>query len=211
MHSTWQNHVWQPSPSYSWRGCRFQAFSFALRFFTGLGARDDWPMYVWVLRHNSFFFVHMCCPLLGSCHQQARVRRWLLFFISNFLSPSWPNILNFPVTCPGWLFIFAQQQSSESVWNNRSMKVFLLQHNTPVPTGQFNGTAVRVPNNDLLCTRRGCRCLKQDLERLDKKLILNVLVEEKKEGIRCSGLYLRKMTNANTRKIMWCFIFRSLK
>ena len=62
------------------------------------------------------------------------------------------------------------------------MKVFLLQHNTPVPTGQFNGTAVRVPNNDLLCTRRGCRCLKQDLERLDKKLILNVLVEKKKEG-----------------------------
>ena len=105
-----------------------------------------------------------------------------LFFISNFLSPFWPNIFHFPVTCPGWLFIFAQQQSSESVWNNRSMKVFLLQHNTPVPTGQFNDTAVRIPNNDLLCTRWGCRCLKQDLERLDKKLILNVLVEEKKEG-----------------------------
>ena len=55
--------------------------------------------------------------------------------------------------------------TSESVWNNRSMKVFLLQHNTPVPTGQFNDTAVRVPNNNLLCSRRGCRCLKQHLMR----------------------------------------------
>jgi len=92
-----------------------------------------------------------------------------LFFISNFLSPFWPNIFHFPVTCPGWLFIFAQQQSSESVWNNRSMKVFLLQHNTPVPTGQFNDTAFRVPNNNLLCSRRGCRCLKQHLLKVDSK------------------------------------------
>ena len=69
--------------------------------------------------------------------------------------------------------------TSESVWNNRSRKVFILEHNTPVPIGQFNDTVVRVPNKILLC--RG-RCLKQHLDRLDIKLILKVLVEEKREG-----------------------------
>ena len=70
--------------------------------------------------------------------------------------------------------------TSESVWNSRSIKAFLLQHNTPVPIGQFNDTAVRLPNKNMLCARQGCNCLKQHMERLDKKLILNILVEEKK-------------------------------
>ena len=118
--------------------------------------------------------------ILSPTSESAKVTFVLYFKLSlAFLAR---YLKNFLLRVQDGCLFFAQQQSSESVWNNRSMKVFLLQHNTPVPTGQFNGTAVRVPNNDLLCTRRGCRCLKQDLERLDKKLILNVLVEEKKEG-----------------------------
>ena len=62
------------------------------------------------------------------------------------------------------------------------MKVFLLQHYTPVPPGQFNDTVVKVPKSNCLCSRRGCGCLKQHLKTLDKKKILHILVEEKKEG-----------------------------
>ena len=72
--------------------------------------------------------------------------------------------------------------TSQSVWNNRSVKAYLLQHNQPVPKGQFNDTAVRVPKSSGLCATRGCNCLKQHMEKLDKHLILNILVEEKKEG-----------------------------
>ena len=32
--------------------------------------------------------------------------------------------------------------TAETVWNNRSIKCFLLEHNTLVPLGQFNDTAV---------------------------------------------------------------------
>ena len=46
----------------------------------------------------------------------------------------------------------------DTVWNNRSLKSFLLPHHkSPVPRGQFNDTTVRVPNNNLLCRRRGCK------------------------------------------------------
>ena len=70
----------------------------------------------------------------------------------------------------------------DTVWNNRSLKVFLLPHHkSPVPRGQFNDTTVRVPNNNLLCSRRGCNCLKQHVQKLDKKHILHILVEEKEE------------------------------
>ena len=72
--------------------------------------------------------------------------------------------------------------TAETVWNNRSIKCFLLEHNTLVPLGQFNDTAVRVPKQNQLCTRRGCHCLKQHMEILDKKKILQILVEEKQEG-----------------------------
>ena len=72
--------------------------------------------------------------------------------------------------------------TSQSVWNNRSVKAYLLQHNHPVPKGQFNDTAVRVPKPSGLCATRGCNCQKQHMEKLDKHLILNILVEEKKEG-----------------------------
>ena len=70
----------------------------------------------------------------------------------------------------------------DTVWNNRSLKVFLLPHHkSPVPRGQFNDTTVRVPNNNLLCSKRGCNCLKQHVQKLDKKHILHILVEEKEE------------------------------
>jgi len=72
--------------------------------------------------------------------------------------------------------------TSQSVWNNRSVKAFILQHNTPVPTGESNDTSVRVPKSSLLCASRGCKCLKQHREKLDKKLKLNILVEEKQDG-----------------------------
>ena len=71
---------------------------------------------------------------------------------------------------------------SQSVWNNRSVKAYLLQHNQPVPKGQFNDTAVRVPKSSGLCATRGCNCLKQHMEKLDNDLFLNILVEEKQEG-----------------------------
>jgi len=72
--------------------------------------------------------------------------------------------------------------TADTIWNARSVKVFLLQHNTPVPPGQFNDTVVKVPKSNCLCSRRGCGCLKQHLKTLDKKKILHILVEEKKEG-----------------------------
>ena len=72
--------------------------------------------------------------------------------------------------------------TSQSVWNNRSVKAFILQQNIPVPTGEFNDTSVRVPKSSLLCASRGCKCLKQHREKLDKKLKLNILVEEKQDG-----------------------------
>ena len=72
--------------------------------------------------------------------------------------------------------------TSQSVWNNRSVKAYLLPHNQPVPPGQFNDTSVRVPKNSGLCASRGCNCFKQHMEKLDKLLILNILVEEKQEG-----------------------------
>ena len=71
--------------------------------------------------------------------------------------------------------------TSQSVWNNRSVKAYLLQHNQPVPKGQFNDTAVRVPKSNSLCATRGCNCLKQHMEQLDKCLILNILVGEEQE------------------------------
>ena len=52
----------------------------------------------------------------------------------------------------------------------------------PVPTGESNDTSVRVPKSSLLCASRGCKCLKQHREKLDKKLKLNILVEEKQDG-----------------------------
>ena len=61
--------------------------------------------------------------------------------------------------------------TSQSVWNNRSFKAYLLQHNQPV----------RVPKSSGLCATCGCNCLKQHMEKLDKHLILNILVEEKKK------------------------------
>ena len=68
----------------------------------------------------------------------------------------------------------------DTVWNNRSLKSFLLPHHkSPVPRDQLT---VRVPNNNLLCSRHGCNCLKQHVQKLNKKHILHILVEEKEEG-----------------------------
>ena len=72
--------------------------------------------------------------------------------------------------------------TSQSVWNNRSVKAFILQHNMPVPTGESNDTSVRVPKSSRLCASCGCKCLKHYREKLDKKLKLNILVEEKQDG-----------------------------
>ena len=72
---------------------------------------------------------------------------------------------------------------THTAWNNRSLKAFLLPHHqSPVPKGQFTDTTVRLPHNNLLCSRRECNCLKQHLQKLDKKGILHILVEEKGEG-----------------------------
>ena len=58
------------------------------------------------------------------------------------------------------------------------------QHNMPVPTGEFNNTSVQVSKGALFCASRGCNCLKQHMEKLDKKLIFNIMDEENKtEGI----------------------------
>ena len=71
----------------------------------------------------------------------------------------------------------------DTVWSNTSLKAFLLPHHQySVPKGQFNDTTVRLPHNNLLCSRRACNCLKQHLQKLDKKDILQILVEEKEEG-----------------------------
>ena len=105
--------------------------------------------------------------MLSPTSESAKVTFVLYFKLSlAFLAR---YLKNFLLRVQDGCLFFAQQQSSESVWNNRSMKVFLLQHNTPVPTGQFNDTAFRVPNNNLLCSRRGCRCLKQHLLKVDSK------------------------------------------
>ena len=62
--------------------------------------------------------------------------------------------------------------TKDSVFNNRLLKVFLLEHDKPVPKGQLNHTAVKVPRPNQLCTRRACNCLWQPLQRLDKHSIL---------------------------------------
>ena len=72
--------------------------------------------------------------------------------------------------------------TQHTVFNTRSLKLFLLPHHSLVPRGQFNDTTVRVPKPHLLCNRRACNCLKQHLEILDKKKILQLLVEEKQDG-----------------------------
>ena len=40
--------------------------------------------------------------------------------------------------------------TSQSAWNNRSVKAYLLQHNQPAPKWQFNDTEVRVPKSSSL-------------------------------------------------------------
>ena len=42
---------------------------------------------------------------------------------------------------------------------------------------------MRLPHNNLVCCRHGCNFLKQHLQKLDKKSILHILVEEKEEGV----------------------------
>ena len=102
--------------------------------------------------------------------------------------------------------------TSQSVWNNRSVKAYLLQHKQPVPKGQFTDTAVRVPKSSGLCATCGCNCLKQHMEKLDKHFILNILAEEKKEG-RDTVLIsvLPKMSNLKTRETILFFTFPNHK
>ena len=91
--------------------------------------------------------------------------------------------------------------TAETVWNNRSIKCFLLEHNTLVTLGQFNDIAVRVPKQHQLCTRRGCHCLKQHMEILDNKRILKSLLKKNKKGEK-QHLYLCLQRMANAKVIL---------
>ena len=81
--------------------------------------------------------------------------------------------------CPSPSFALINQ---ETFWNTRSLKVYLLEHNTPVPEGQFNDTSIRVPTPTKLCPKKNCPCPKTHLQKLGKKDIFHIAVEEKTNG-----------------------------
>ena len=81
--------------------------------------------------------------------------------------------------CPSPSFALINQ---DTVWNNRSLSFYLLDHHSRVPPGQFNDTTIRVPSATKLCPKRNCPCPKKHLQKLDKKHIFQIAVEEKKEG-----------------------------
>ena len=81
--------------------------------------------------------------------------------------------------CPSPSFALINQ---DTVWNNRSLSCYLLDHHSRVPPGQFNDTTIRVPSATKLCPKRNCPCPKKHLQKLDKKHIFQIAVEEKKEG-----------------------------
>jgi len=90
-------------------------------------------------------------------------------------------------------------------WNARSVKVFLLQHNTPVPPGQFNDTVVKVPKSNWLCSRRGCGCQKQYLQTLHKIFSIYWLKKKRKAGTLC----LHQCSQRT--KILYCTIHQNHK
>ena len=64
--------------------------------------------------------------------------------------------------------------TSQSVWNNRSVKAYLLQHNQPVPKGQFNDTAVcRYPDS---CVR-GAECV-EGVKMLKNRIGVVIMTED---------------------------------
>ena len=69
--------------------------------------------------------------------------------------------------------------NQETVWNTRSLKVYLLEHHSPVPEGQFNETSIRVPTPTKLCPKKNCPCPKAHLQKLYKKDIFHIADEEK--------------------------------
>ena len=59
--------------------------------------------------------------------------------------------------CPSPSFALINQ---DTVWNNRSLSCYLLDHHSRVPPGQFNDTTIRVPSATKLCPKRNCPCPK---------------------------------------------------
>jgi len=94
-----------------------------------------------------------------------------------------------------------------TVFNNASLKVFILEHLKEVPEGQFNDTVVKVPNDDCLCVKRRCNCTKQHMQTLSKKDIFNILVEETKanNGIVCKSVLskLKHKTGVSDKYTVW--------
>ena len=95
--------------------------------------------------------------------------------------------------------------TADTIWNARSVKVFLLQHNTPVPPGQFNDTVVKVPKSNWLCSRRGCGCQKQYLQTLHKIFSIYWLKKKRKAGTLC----LHQCSQRT--KILYCTIHQNHK
>jgi hypothetical protein len=97
--------------------------------------------------------------------------------------------------------------TKNKVFNNASIKVFILEHLKEIPEGQFNDTVVKVPNNECLCAKRRCNCTKQHLQTLSKKDILNILVEETqtKDGIVCKSVLskLKQKTDLREKYTVW--------
>ena len=70
--------------------------------------------------------------------------------------------------------------NQDTIWNTRSLKVYLLEHHSPVPEGQFNDTSIRVSTPTKLCPKKNCPCPKTNLQKLNKKDIFHI--KEKTDG-----------------------------
>ena len=79
--------------------------------------------------------------------------------------------------CPSPSFVLINQ---DTIWNTRSLKVYLLEHHSPVPEGQFDDTSIRVdPTPTQTMLKEKLSLSKNSSPKLDKK---DIAVEEKTDG-----------------------------
>ena len=79
--------------------------------------------------------------------------------------------------CPSPSFALINQ---DTIWNTRSLKVYLLEHHSPVPEEQFDDTSIRVdPSPTKTMLKEKLSLSKNSSPKLDKK---DIAVEEKTDG-----------------------------
>ena len=79
--------------------------------------------------------------------------------------------------CPSPSFALINQ---DTIWNTRSLKVYLLEHDSPVPEGQFDDTSIHVdPTPTQTMLKEKLSLSKNSSPKLDKK---DIAVEEKTDG-----------------------------